>query len=143
MALAFFKKIDSHVGVYAIEKAALVYGILTSILILILFRQMDHPGKMLCERMVIAGISFLLVWLYHSFPCKCFAFIRVCFQMSMLSYWYPDTYEFNRLFPNLDHIFAWVEHQVFGNQPSILFSQYFPQIHVSEAFNLGYFSYYP
>jgi membrane-associated phospholipid phosphatase len=143
MALDLFKKTDSHEGMYAIEKAALMYSVLTSILILILFRQMSHPGKMLGNRMIIAGITFLLVWLYHYFPCKCFAFIRVCFQMSMLSYWYPDTYEFNRLFPNLDYIFACVEHQVFGHQPSILFSQYCPQIYVSEAFNLGYFSYYP
>ncbi|KAA6334138.1 hypothetical protein EZS27_017515 [termite gut metagenome] len=143
MALDLFKKIDSHKGVYAIEKAALVYGALTSILILILFREINYPGKMLGNRLIIVGITFLLVWLYHFFPCKCLAFIRVCFQMSMLSYWYPDTYEFNRLFSNLDHIFACVEHQVFGCQPSILFSQYFPQVCVSEAFNLGYFSYYP
>ncbi|KAA6332701.1 hypothetical protein EZS27_018812, partial [termite gut metagenome] len=44
---------------------------------------------------------------------------------------------------NLDHVFACAEYQIFGHQPSILFSQYFPQAYISEALNLGYFSYYP
>jgi membrane-associated phospholipid phosphatase len=144
MALDLFKKTDSsHRGLLAIEKAALGYNLLTSVLIVVLLRRMDHPAQMLISRIQIAGVTFLLAWLYHFVPCKCFAFIRVTFQMTLLSFWYSDTYEFNRLFSNQDHAFAYIEQWIFGCQPSILFSQYFPQMWVSELLNMGYFSYYP
>ena len=63
--------------------------------------------------------------------------------MSLLSYWYPDTYEFNRLFPNLDHVFASAEQWLFGGQPAIWFAERLPYIWVSEPLNMGYFFYYP
>ncbi|KAA6345194.1 hypothetical protein EZS27_007221 [termite gut metagenome] len=143
MALELFRKIDSYKGLLAVEKAALGYCGLTSILILILSQQLTDPLHLLVDRGILVGVLFLLVWLYRFFPCKGTVFVRVCVQISLLSYWYPDTYEFNRLFPNLDHVFAHAEHQLFGYQPSISFAAYFPQEFVSEAFNLGYFFYYP
>jgi membrane-associated phospholipid phosphatase len=71
------------------------------------------------------------------------AFVRMGVQMSFLAYWYPDTFEFNRLFPNLDHVFAQLEQTLFGCQPSVEFSESVPSMWFSEPFNLGYFSYYP
>ena len=71
------------------------------------------------------------------------AFIRMAVQMSLLSYWYPDTFEFNRVFPNLDHLFASAEQWLFGCQPAVMFNYYLPQMWVSEPFNMGYFAYYP
>ena len=47
-------------------------------------------------------MTFLLMYLYRLAPCKFSAFVRIAIQMSLLSYWYPDTFEFNRIFPNLD-----------------------------------------
>jgi membrane-associated phospholipid phosphatase len=143
MALELFRKIDSHKGLLAVEKAALGYCGLTSVLIWILSHSLTDPLRMLVDRGIIVVLLFLLVWLYRFFPCKGSVFVRICVKMSFLSYWYPDTYEFNRLFPNLDSVFAYTEHQIFGQQPSILFAAYFPQEFVSEAFNLGYFFYYP
>jgi len=70
-------------------------------------------------------------------------FLRVLLQMAWLALWYPDTYEFNRCFNNLDHLFAAADQQLFGCQPSIVFSQQLPQAIWSEAFNLGYWSYFP
>ncbi|MFR5757529.1 MAG: hypothetical protein ACLUE2_03200 [Bacteroides cellulosilyticus] len=67
---------------------------------------MDHPVQMLIDRAMIAGMTFLLMYLYRLAPCKFSAFVRIAIQMSLLSYWYPDTFEFNRIFPNLDHVFA-------------------------------------
>lgn len=49
------------------------------------------------------------MYLYRLAPCKFSAFVRIVIQMSLLSYWYPDTFEFNRFFPNLDHVFAITE----------------------------------
>jgi membrane-associated phospholipid phosphatase len=63
--------------------------------------------------------------------------------MSFLGWWYPDTYELNRLLPNLDHLFASMEQGLFGCQPSLLFSQVVPYAWFSELMCLGYVSYFP
>ena len=143
MALDLFKRVETRKGLFAGEKITLIYDLLTSILILFLFQEMDHPVQMLADRAVIAGMTFLLMYLYRLAPCKFSAFIRIVIQMSLLSYWYPDTFEFNRIFPNLDHVFASVEQWIFGGQPAVWFCLRFPQMWVSEPFNMGYFFYYP
>lgn len=99
MALDLFKRVETRKGLFAVEKITLIYNLLTSILILFLFQEMDHPVQMLADRAVIAGMTFLLMYLYRLAPCKFSAFIRIVIQMSLLSYWYPDTFEFNRIFP--------------------------------------------
>ncbi|MBQ9285079.1 MAG: phosphatase PAP2 family protein [Bacteroidaceae bacterium] len=78
-----------------------------------------------------------------SFHFPFFPFLRTAAQLAWLILWYPDTYEFNRSFPNLDHLFAAADQTLFGCQPSLEFSQAMPQPFWSEAFNLGYWSYYP
>ena len=143
MALDLFKRVETRKGLFAVEKITLIYNLLTSILILFLFQEMDHPAQMLADRAMIAGMTFLLMYLYRLAPCKFSAFIRIAIQMSLLSYWYPDTFEFNRIFPNLDHVFASAEQWIFGGQPAVWFSLRFPQMWVSEPFNMGYFFYYP
>ena len=55
----------------------------------------------------------------------------------------PDTYEFNRLLPNLDHVFAQWEQNIFGCQPALLFSKELPDAFFSELFDMGYAAYYP
>ncbi|MDR0892495.1 MAG: phosphatase PAP2 family protein [Mediterranea sp.] len=143
MALELLKMDKPQKGLFAIEKVALIYNLITSILILFLFERMEHPWTMLCERATIAIATFLLMYLYRLVPCKLAAYARVVVQMSLLSYWYPDTFEFNRFLPNLDYVFASVEQFIFGMQPSVWFCHTFPQLLVSEAFNMGYFFYYP
>ena len=143
MALDLFKRVETRKGLFAVEKITLIYNLLTSILILFLFQRMDHPWHMLLDRAMIAAMTFLLMYLYRLAPCKFSAFVRIVIQMSLLSYWYPDTFEFNRLFPNLDYIFATVEQGLFGCQPSVEFSKHCPSIWFSEPFNMGYFFYYP
>lgn len=143
MALDLFKRVDSRKGLFAVEKITLIYSLLTTILILFLWQSMDHPLGMIRDRVLIAAMTFVLMYLYRLAPCKFSAFVRIAVQMSLLSYWYPDTFEFNRLFPNLDHIFASAEQWIFGSQPALWLCQAFPQIWVSEPMNMGYFSYYP
>jgi membrane-associated phospholipid phosphatase len=63
--------------------------------------------------------------------------------MSLLNYWYPDTFEFNRIFPNLDHLFASLDYNLFGCQPAMVFDQVCSSIFWREAFNMGYWLYYP
>lgn len=141
--LKLLERVDSGNGLFAVESISLIYNALTSILILILFSRMDHPGIMLMERMVIATLTFALIYLYKLYPCKLTAFVRMVVQMSLLAYWYPDTYEFNRVFDNLDYIFAAVEYSLFNCQPSVEFSKHCPSIWFSEPLNMGYFFYYP
>lgn len=143
MALDLFKKVETRKGLFAVEKISLIYNLLTTIIILFLFSQMNHPWMMLRDRAAIACMTFLLMYLYRLAPCKFSAFVRIAIQMSLLAYWYPDTFEFNRLLPNLDHVFASAEQWTFGCQPAVLFSHYFPQIWISEPLNMGYFFYYP
>ena len=138
-----FERVESGKGLFAVESISLIYNALTTLLIFLLFPQMDHPWVMLAERFAIVLTTFLLIYLYQLAPCRLIAFIRMAVQMSLLAYWYPDTYEFNRLFDNLDHIFAIVEQAMFACQPSVEFCAHFPSMWWSEPFNMGYFCYYP
>ncbi|MDR1004751.1 MAG: phosphatase PAP2 family protein [Prevotellaceae bacterium] len=143
MALDLFTRAETRKGLFAVEKITLIYNLLTSILILFLFQEMDHPVQMLIDRVMIAGVTLLLMYLYRLAPCKASAFVRIAVQMSLLSYWYPDTFEFNRVFPNLDHIFASAEQWLLDSQPSVWLCVRYPYLWVSELLNMGYFCYYP
>lgn len=143
MALDWFKRVESSKGLFAVERISLIYNAITTILIVLLYSRMDHPGMMLLERAGIVAITFGLIYLYQKYPCRLSAFVRMAVQMSFLAYWYPDTFEFNRLFPNLDCFFASAEQWLFNCQPSVEFSKLCPDIWFSEPFNMGYFAYYP
>ena len=130
-------------GLLAVERIALIYNLLTALLTIALYPRMNHPGLMLVDRLLIAVGTLLLVSIHRLWPCRLLAFVRVAAQVVLLSYWYPDTYEFNRCFPNLDHVFARAEQWLFGGQPAIWFAQRFPQQWVSELLNMGYVFYYP
>ena len=94
------EKTERGSGLFAIESISLLYNAITTILILILYTQLDHPTLMLYERLGIASLTIALIILYLAVPCKLTAFLRIATQLGLLAYWYPDTYEFNRLFPN-------------------------------------------
>ncbi len=138
-----FKRVESGKGLFAVEIISLIYSALTTVMILFLFPRMDHPGMMMLERLGIVIMTFALILLYQAMPCRLTAFLRMVVQMSLLAYWYPDTYEFNRLFPNLDHLFASAEQFLFHCQPAVEFSKNCPSIWFSEPFHMGYFFYYP
>lgn len=136
-------KNEIRTGLLLIEKLSLFYSILTTLLILFLWSEMDSPWKMIFNRILIFGGTLVFLALYRKFPYKGIKFARITYQMVLLNYWYPETYDFNSHFNNLDHIFARIEQFLFQGQPALMFGKMFPQTIVSEAFNLGYFSYYP
>lgn len=143
MALDWFTRVETSKGLFAVERISLIYNAITTLLIVLLYGRMDHPGLMLIERAGIVAVTFVLIYLYQKYPCRLSAFVRMVVQMSFLAYWYPDTFEFNRLFPNLDYFFASADHFLFDCQPAVEFSKLFPSIWFSEPFNMGYFAYYP
>lgn len=126
-----------------IELVTLVYTLFTSLLIALLWTRIPDPFRLLEGRaFVLAGMGLIFL-IYRVRPNDYTLFLRYLFPLSLLGYWYPDTYEFCRVFPNLDDIFARADFALFGCQPAVSFSHLLPQKLWSELFHLGYFSYYP
>ena len=143
MAIDFFKREEQQVRFLAVEKLNIIYNLLTTLLIIVFFNRLHDPQGMLMGRFVIAFATFAVIYLYTKLPCKAMRFLRLVAQVALLSYWYPDTFEFNRIFPNLDHLFAAMDMNLFGCQPSLVFDQVCSGILWREAFNMGYWLYYP
>ena len=144
-----------------IERVAAAYCVLTTLLVAALAQRLVAPGPMLLMRAEWLAATALLVAIAHFLTLPPTGndrgrassstprwgmigdFIRTAFQLGWLAVWYPDTYEFNRCFDNLDPLFAAADQTLFGCQPSLVFSQLLPGAFWSEAFNLGYWSYFP
>lgn len=129
-------------GLFAFEWVAMAYLALTLLMIFFCYTKLVNPGDMLYARARFVIITILLWGLYRAFPCKLMVILRVACQSTCLSWWYADTYELNRILPNLDHVFASAEQSIFGCQPAELFSQVMPWPVWSELMYLGYYSYF-
>ena len=130
-------------GLLAVEWVIMGYLLLTTLMVLFTYTKISHPEAMLWGRFRVVMLT-LAVWLvYRLIPCRFTYLCRIGVQMLLLSWWYPDTYEFNRMFSNLDHHFATYEQWLCGCQPALLFSQTFTHPVFSELMHLGYASYYP
>lgn len=147
-----------------IEKAAAAYCAATSVLMVFMMPRLVEPERMAFMRIGWLAMTMVLAVLTHYLTPhrpKCSSpsppkglspsssdsplstFLRTAAQLAWLILWYPDTYEFNRCFPNLDHYFAQLDLSFFGCQPSLLFSQLVPSTAWAEAFCMGYWSYFP
>lgn len=105
----------------SVEWATLVYTLFTCVLILLFWQRMGQPMQLLEGRALVLG-GMALLWLFYWLrPNKYLMLLRYVFPLSLLGYWYPDTYEFCQLFPNLDHVFARADLALFGCQPSLEF----------------------
>lgn len=130
-------------GLLTVEWVILGYLTLTLLLTLFAYTKVYNPESMLWGRIRIVAMTVAMWAVYRMVPCRFTHLCRIGAQMALLSWWYPDTYEFNRLLPNLDHIFAGYEQQLFDCQPALLFSKHFTNPVLSELMQLGYASYYP
>jgi len=130
-------------GLLAMEWVVMGYLLITLLLLFFTYTKVHNPQSMLVGRLQIVVMTLALWGVYRMIPCRLTMFFRVLGQMALLSWWYPDTYEFNRMFPNLDHLFADWEQQLFGYQPALLFSQAWSHPVWSELMDLGYAAYYP
>ncbi|MDO4956268.1 MAG: phosphatase PAP2 family protein [Bacteroidales bacterium] len=129
-------------GLLGIEWMMVAYMIFTLVLIGIFHADMQELPLMLLGRGGIVLGTVVLYFLYRKFPYHGLLLLRFVFQFGLLAYWYPDTYQFNRLFSNMDHVFAGLDQSLFGCQPAIEFSKVLPSAFWSEAFNMGYYLYY-
>ena len=130
-------------GLLPVEWVVMGYLFVTLVLMLFTYTKLHNPQSMLWGRFQAVVITVALWGVYRMLPCRLTHFFRILGQLALLSWWYPDTYEFNRMFPNLDHLFASWEQQLFGCQPSLLFCRCFSSHIFSELMDLGYAAYYP
>lgn len=130
-------------GLLPVEWATVVYAVFTIVVMFLYYNRLVNPHSMIELRLHVFFTTAMLYLVYRLLPCRFTLMVRVVVQMSFLAWWYPDTYEMNRIFPNLDHIFATYEQQLFGSQPSLWFSQVCSNVVFSELMHLGYAAYYP
>lgn len=127
----------------AIEKITFLYIFLTSLIIFYLFPQLPHAYNLLINRLLVLLVIVALTFINAIKDWNFIRFLRYVFLGALLSYWYPETFEINRVLPNFDFLLAGWEQLIFGFQPSVEFSKLLPYFWVNELMNLGYFSYYP
>ena len=130
-------------GLLAVEWVIMGYVLLTLLLALFMSTKIYDIEPIIWGRFHIVMMTLALWFVYRLIPCRFTLFCRIGLQLVLLSFWYPETYEFNRHFANLDHLFAGYEQQVFGCQPALLFSQAITNPVFSELMHLGYASYFP
>ena len=130
-------------GLMAYEWVVLTYLLATTALTLVFQSRLPNAHGMLVGRAHVAAVSIAMWAVYRMLPCGLTRALRATVQLVLLSWWYPDIYELNRIFPNLDHLFASWEQTLFGCQPALIFSQVMDDAVTGELMCLGYACYYP
>lgn len=129
-------------GLLPVEWAVLAYILFTFCLMAIYHESLVNVKEMFTLRLMCLVLMAIGILSFRSYPSRIVQYIRTAAIMTTLTEWYPDIFEFTRLWPNMDHVFAGLEQSIFGFQPSLVFSQHLPQIWVSEPLYMGYASYF-
>ena len=100
--------IDKHPkkGLLAMEWVMVAYLLLTLLIVFFTYTKAENPNEMIWGRIRIAAMTAGMWAVYRMMPCRLTLFLRITVQLALLGWWYPDTYEINRMLPNLDHLFA-------------------------------------
>ena len=130
-------------GLMGFEWVMLAYMAFTFIIIFLGWSRLPNAEMMAWGRLKVLAVTLAMWGAYRMFPLGLMRVARAVVQMSLLSWWYPDIFELNRMLPNLDHVFATWEQTLFHCQPALLFSQVASHGIFSELMCLGYYSYYP
>lgn len=129
-------------GLFVFEWCVMIYLVFTLVMMLCCYSSLVNPEGVITGRVSVL-IATALTWgVYRLYPCRLTVGLRVGVQSSFMAWWYADTYELNRILPNLDHIFARADQSLFGCQPSLVFSELCPWDVFSEMLYLGYYSYF-
>lgn len=132
-----------HKGLLAMEWVMVGYLVLTLLIVFFTYTKAENPNEMIWGRVRVAAVTAGMWAVYRMMPCRLTLFLRITVQLALLGWWYPDTYEINRMLPNLDHLFARWEQDLFGCQPALLFCEAMPWPFFSELMSMGYAAYYP
>ncbi len=137
--------LDKHKrrGLLPFEWIMMGYVVFTLVWILMGWTEIENHSALLWGRARIVIMTLALWGAYSIYPSRALRIARVLLQLSLLSWWYPDTYYLNRILPNLDHLFASIEQSIFGCHPALLFSRHISNDLFSELMYMGYASYFP
>lgn len=130
-------------GLVPLEWAVLVYLAMTLVYIFFTYDHLPNVQGMLEGRLRIVATMLAMWVVYRLVPCRFTMLVRCGVQIALLGWWYPDTYEMNRILPNLDHHFAQWEQALFGFQPALVFAARWSSHWFSELMSMGYAMYYP
>ena len=129
-------------GLLAAEWVVVGYMVLTLLFMLFTWTKLPSPEPMLWGRFHFLAMTAGLWAVYRVFPCRFTLLCRVALQLALLSWWYPDTFDLNRILPNQDPWFASFEQSLFGFQPALVFSQQWSHPVFSELMYMSYSSYF-
>ena len=104
-------------GLLAVEWITMSYMVFTLLMMLFMWTKLVNPEPMLWGRFQYVAVTLAMWVVYRMVPCRLTMLARIIAQMAFLGWWYPDTYELNRMLPNLDYVFAQWEQNLFGCQP--------------------------
>ncbi len=124
------------------EILTVLYMIITTVMVIVYWNTLTSPVDMLIWRAGVLGVLIVTNVLYHLHPCRLLVALRVIPPLLGLIWWYPETYEFCSQLPYLDHVFAGIDQQMFGCQPSLEFDKLLSGQWWSESFCFGYYAYY-
>lgn len=130
-------------GLLTVEWVILGYWVMTLLFIFFTYTKIQNPESLIYGRVKVLALTTAMWAVYRMAPCRFTLLCRVGVQMALLPWWYPDTYELNRILPNLDHLFAGYEQLLFTCQPALLFSETINNPVFAELMHLGYASYFP
>lgn len=125
------------------ETAMMLYALFTLVLVLFTTTNLHNAEAMVWFRVRIVMLTVAMWIVYRIWSCRLIVLARIVVLLLALSWWYPDTYELNRQFPNLDPVFAQMDQSLFGCQPALLWCQQFSSPVVAELMDFGYAMYYP
>lgn len=125
------------------EKLTLIYMLITGVAACYLWITTGKGLGVIGVRLAIGAVIFVMAGFENITQKTSNPLLRYIFIGCLFVYWYPETFYFNRYFENFDHLLARADFIMFGFQPSLIFSQIYPQHWFSELMNLGYLSFFP
>lgn len=143
MDLTLFERQTPYRKWVGTEVLTVIYIVLTTLVLLALCQRNECTANMLLLRLGVAAGLVACYALHCYVPTRFTLLLRYIYPLALLAVWYPDTYDFCRLFENLDPLFARADQVLFGCQPSLEFSRLLSGKIWSELFHLGYWAYYP
>jgi len=133
----------SKLQLLSFEKVVIIYLIFTSFIIIFNHNILPDYNHLLLVRLYFAVGLFALVYLSSLLNSKFLIFLRYAYIALSLIYWYPETFDINRIFNNLDYKLANWEQMLFGFQPALVLNQLITSSTFNEMVHFGYFAYYP
>ncbi len=121
-----------------------IYLLITAIYAVVFVAGANTITTILMNRILILSVIVLLILANMKWDRPWLKFLHLFFPIFILPLIYGETASLNHLIfsENLDPVVYNWEQYVFGFQPSLEFSNRFPQRWFSEMLHFGYFSYY-